>query len=59
MVEAWSGETGVMFHRRSAGLASELDVEVRCRDEPRIIPNLWYGKTAAGGTTCKTKREDC
>lgn len=47
-----------MFCRQSTGLANELDVQVRGREEPRIIPNLWFEKLAdGGGTICKTKRK--
>lgn len=33
-----------MFCRQATGLANALDVEVRGREEPRIIPNLWFEK---------------
>lgn len=51
------GPWGV-FCRQSTGLATAQDVQVRGREEPRIIPNLWFETLAdGGGPICKTKRK--
>lgn len=50
------GDWGVLC-RQSTGLANELDVQVRGREEPRIIPNIWFEKLADGGGTFTRLRE--
>lgn len=46
-----------VFCRQSTGLANELDVGGRGREEPRVIPKLWSEKLADGGIICKPKRK--
>lgn len=53
----WRWRDWGVFCRQSTGLADELDVGGRGREEPRVIPKLWFEKLADGGTICKPKRK--
>lgn len=46
-----------VFCGQATGLANELDVGVRSREESMAIPNLWFGKLADGDTIRKTEKK--